>query len=383
MKILVIEDDPGVIDEIEDLLSEAEPAWKVEGMSFEDVKEKTVPYQTDAVILDIFSDISLSIAEGENVYDDLWEKYFRPIVIFSAGIEASNLKGIVHPFVRKIKKSPENYDSLLEALRDFYPLVQPIKNTKDYILTNLSIVVRDVAPHIFEEFEAGTGAERHEAVKRASRRRLAALMDESPNGDAKLVGWEQYIFPPINEDCLLGDVIIKSGGSNSEPSDFRIILSPSCDLVKRPKPKIKEILVAKCCSVADGLCKANKKNMRKNDKNKETIEGILRQGYINSVIPLPKLKGKIPNMFADMKDLELVPWENIIDKEESGSREEIGDKEKSQPKYYRVASVDSPFREMISQVYQLVSTRPGLPEREFESWVKELSEELWGKNEGD
>ena len=383
MKILVIEDDKNVVATLRKILSNEKLTWNLKRTSFKFAEKKLKSFQPDVVILDIFSDINLSIAEGENVYDDLWEKYFRPIVIFSAGIEASNLKGIVHPFVRKIKKTPENYDLIIEALRDFHPLIEPIKDTENHIRTNLSIVVRDVAPQIFQEFDADTSAERCEAVRRASRRRLAALMDESPNGDAKLVGWEQYIFPPISEDCLLGDVIIKSGGLNSKPSDFRIILSPSCDLVKRPKPKIKEILVAKCCSVADGLCKANKKNMRKNDKNKETIEGILRQGYINSVIPLPKLKGKIPNMFADMKDLELVPWENIIDKEESGSREEIGDKEKSQPKYYRVASVDSPFREMISQVYQLVSTRPGLPERDFESWVKELSEELWGKNEGD
>ena len=381
MKILVIEDEDHVIDTIQDLLSKEEPAWNLEGISFKCAEKKLVSFRPDVVILDIFDgEIDPSNAAGGKLHNFVWNEHFCPIAVFSARPYQTEIKDDNHPFRRFVEKGSDSYDELVNILREFHSHIQSINVAFSYIQKNLYGVLRDVAPDIFEEFD---GDERDKAIIRASRRRLAALMDESPNGDAKLVGWEQYIFPPINQDCLLGDVIIKSGGSNSEPSDFRIILSPSCDLVKRPEPKIKEILVAKCCSVADGLCKANKKDMKKSDKNKETVQDILRQGYINSVIPLPKLKGKIPNMFADMKDLELVPWENISDKEESDTRGEIGDKEKSQSKYYRVASVDSPFREMISQVYQLVSTRPGLPERDFESWVKELSEEPWGKNEGD
>ena len=319
MNILIVEDDQTVVDTVREFLQTEEPTWKLEEVNFEDVKEKLMSYQTDAIVLDIFKgDKELNIPEGENVYDYLWKKYFRPVVVFSAGIEVSRMEEIDHPFVKIIKKSEENYDSIIEALR----------------------------------------------------------MDDSPNGDTYLDSWEQYIFPPIPGNCLLGDVVMKSGGSKSKPSDFRVILSPSCDLVKRPEPKIKKILVAKCCSVVDGLNKSNKKNMKNSNNSVKTIQEILTRGYENSVVPLPKLRGIIPSMFVDMKDLELVPWKKIGDKEESGPWKDVSNEEESETKYYRVASIDSPFREMISQVYQSVSIRLGLPDRNFKSWAEEFSNEL-------
>ena len=363
MKILIIEDDKKVVATIRKILKKEKSTWILEEVSFDDAKEKLVSFRPDVVILDIFDgEIDEKNVAGDKLYSFVWDEHFCPIVVFSAGLDEISIGDIQHPFQQFVVKSNKGYDQLVDTLQKFQIHIESINDTFIYIQNNLSGVLRDVAPHIFQEFVSD--ADRRDAIVRASRRRLAALMDESPNGDSSLASWEQYICPPITENCLLGDVIMKASGSSSEPSDFRIILSPSCDLVKRPEPKIKEILVAKCCSIVDGLGKASKKGMKKSRKSENTIQDILRQGYINSVIPLPKLSGKIPNMFADMKDLELVPWENV------------GDKKESQKEYYRVASVDSPFREMISQVYQLVSTRPGLPERDFESWAKELSDDL-------
>ena len=375
MKILIIEDDNNIVDTIRDFLSEEEPTWNVKGTSFNIAKEKLVSFRPDIVILDIFDGkIDLDNATGEKLHSFVWDKHFCPIVVFSAGIDLTKIEDNQHPFKHFVKKGSESYNKLIYVLRNFQTHIKSINDTFIYIQNNLSDVLRDVAPQIFQEID--TEADRCDAIKRASRRRLAALMDESPNGKTKLVSWEQYIYPPITKNCLLGDVIMKFGGSISEPTDFRIILSPSCDLVKRPEPKIKEILVARCCSVVDGLGKANIKDLKNNSKSRNTIQHILTQGYINSVILLPKLKGKIPSMFADMKDLELVPWNSICDDEESGTSEDIRNIERSDTRYYRVASIDSPFREMISQVYQLVSTRPGLPERDFKSWAKELSADL-------
>lgn len=363
MKILIIDDDENVVTTIQENLPKGKSTWILEEVSFDGAKEKLVSFRPDVVILDVFDgEIDENNLAGDKVHSFVWDEHFCPIVVFTAGLDITSIEDIQHPFQRFVVKSSEGYDQLVKILQNFQIHIKSINDTFIYIQRNLSGVLRDVAPHIFQEFDSD--ADRRDAIIRASRRRLAALMDESPNGETSLASWELYICPPITENCLLGDVVMKTNGSSSEPSDFRIILSPSCDLVKRPEPKISEILVAKCCSVVDGLGKASKKGMRKSRKSEKTIQDILRQGYINSVIPLPKLSGKIPNMFADMKDLELVPWENI------------GDKKESEKEYYRVASVDSPFREMISQVYQLVSTRPGLPERDFGSWAKELSDDL-------
>ena len=40
--------------------------------------------------------------------------------------------------------------------------------------------------------------------------------------------------------------------------------------------------------------------------------------------------------------------------------------------YFRVASVDSPFREQIVWAYMINSCRPGMPDRNMDLWAKEL-----------
>ncbi len=62
-----------------------------------------------------------------------------------------------------------------------------------------------------------------------------------------------------------------------------------------------------------------------------------------------------------MRDLDLIPLK------------EIGTLN-SDKKYLRVASIDSPFRELISWSYLQVAARPGLPDRNFESWIQEISD---------
>jgi CTP synthase len=78
------------------------------------------------------------------------------------------------------------------------------------------------------------------------------------------------------------------------------------------------------------------------------------------MVPFPALRDKVPTMMADMKDLELIPIADI-DAAEPGTS-----------KYFRVAGLDSPFREEISWAYMQNACRPGMPERELEPWRNEI-----------
>jgi hypothetical protein len=44
----------------------------------------------------------------------------------------------------------------------------------------------------------------------------------------------------------------------------------------------------------------------------------------------------------------------------------------------RVASVDSPFREQIAWAFVQIAGRPALPDRDLESWVQEIREQISG-----
>ena len=102
-------------------------------------------------------------------------------------------------------------------------------------------------------------------------------------------------------------------------------------------------------------------------KLKDRLPGtVLSHGYFEAVIPFPCLEGRIPTMAANLRDLEFIPVDDI------------GISEKA---FLRVASVDSPFRELIAWAYLQIACRPGLPDRDFSLWSDEIIALL--KNEKD
>ena len=63
-------------------------------------------------------------------------------------------------------------------------------------------------------------------------------------------------------------------------------------------------------------------------------------------------------MAANLRELELITVEKIIPGEDA--------------EYCIVASIDSPFKELVSWAYLQISCRPGLPDRDIQSWRQEV-----------
>ena len=197
---------------------------------------------------------------------------------------------------------------------------------------------------------------RLETIKRSGRRRLAALMDEFPLDGKTLASWEQYLCPPVRKDTQMGDILRKFDAADDDPASFRVVLTPSCDLVASGdrEPKVCDVLVAKCCSMQKGLELINLSG--KPSKLGNSLRRVLSQGYSQVIIPFPRLEKKIPTMAANLRELELIPIQNVgVDKT-----------------FIRVASVDSPFRELIAWAYMQIAGRPGLPDRDSASWTEEI-----------
>ena len=90
----------------------------------------------------------------------------------------------------------------------------------------------------------------------------------------------------------------------------------------------------------------------------DSLKGYLDQGYFFSYLPLPGYANVIPLMVANMRKLELIELGRIS----------LSDRDD----FVRVASVDSPFRELVVWAYLQTGCRPGLPERDVESWAREI-----------
>ena len=236
-----------------------------------------------------------------------------------------------HPFVISIRKGAGSPQKVLKALDELRPQIDALNKAEESVRHSFSCAMRDVAPYAFEAFS--DDEHRIEVIKRSGRRRLAALMDELSMDGTALASWEQYLFPPVCGDTQLGDVLRKKEGGSNDPASFRVVLTPSCDLVRsgNRQPKVSNVLVARCCSMKDGLDLTGLKGIN-STKLKERLSGtVLTQGYFETIIPFPRLERKIPTMAANLRDLEFIPIQHIG----------------SDKQFLRIASVDSPFRELI------------------------------------
>ena len=355
MRIIFIEDEKDSIEPVRDLCREQLQDFTDELSEFEDAESNLRRFQPDIVVLDIARG---SPAEGDTAglitYDFIWKHQFCPIVVYSARPDLLDEdQWPPHPFVKKVQKGSGSPSKVLAAIQEFLPHVQALQKTQYLVRDCFSMAMRHIAPYAFTAFDDIT--KREEVILRSGRRRIAALMDESPMGESGLASWECYLYPPALQDTQLGDILQLTTGKSASPSSFRVVLTPSCDMVQSNgrKPKVQKILAAKCCSMPKALSLLGLPGTR----NVATImDRILSSGYAQAIIPLPSLKGLIPLMAANLRDLELISIANIADEK----------------RFVRIASIDSPFRELIAWAYMQTACRPGLPDRDLESWAQEI-----------
>ena len=364
LKVMFIDDDPVSIEDAVQILIDNVCDLKHWEKNFEEGREDLNSLRPDIVVLDIWKgDPQMSEAKGADILEFVWKEQFCPVIIYSADSKIiEDVTDYDHPFVEVIKKGSGSDESVLKAVSDLRPQVEALREGEETIRKAFRQAMKEVAPYAFANFESTS--EIVNTVVRSGRRRVAALMDEPLVDESRLASWEQYLCPPVSQYLQSGDILKATDGNENVPTSFRVVLTPSCDMVDYPgRPaKVKEILVAKCCSMKEALIRTGLfKDVKELDIESRQLEiskhPMLSQGYFNAIIPFPGLKGMIPTMAANLRNLELI----AIDELKSVN-----------PKFRRVASIDSPFRELVSWAYLQVSCRPGLPDRDSKSWSLEI-----------
>ena len=354
MKILLVDDDDDALGPLREEISQSEQpnmSWKQ--VQFGDAEAAISSFAPDLIVLDIFSG---PLTDGEDAgverLDKIWDNHFRPIVIYSADPSViSDSKYRDHPFIRHIRKGSGSELKVHEAIDEFRPLIEALQNAKMRIEDEFSKALRDVSPQSKEDHLL-------RIVERAARRRVAALVDEADPEAGPIEPWEQYVFPPVSENLRQGDVMKVRGSQYDLAECYRVVLTPSCDLVAaagRP-PKVDAVLVAHCISMAHAM--AAMRIGGNPSKRRSRLQGVLNSGFDGNIVPLPALPGLIPMMAVDLRSLALIPLDRV------------------RSDYDIVASVDSPFREAIAWAYMQVGSRPGLPDRDTESWATQAVADL-------
>jgi hypothetical protein len=364
LTVLMIDDDPAVTATVRDHAVQQSGAVDFrEAADFGQAIQQLQAVRPDILILDVYhGDPATGKAVGEPIWVQVWQQYFCPVIIYSAGeIDFEVPLPENHPFVRVVTKGVGSEEQVVSHVRDFadHAAFGPVF---DDIHRVLHFVLRDTAPVAFQA--AADDPTRKDILLRATRRRLAAMMDETLLlTNQRLLGWEQYVFPVITAHPATGDILRAAGAAADSPASYRAVLTPTCDMVPRDGHcKVAQALVAQCVSanvfVTKGL--SLQANTKKKTLEKKLDDRVLNEPHQSGLVLLPECPGVFPLMAIDLRQLVLIPLDQIA-----------GVDVQERP-FARVASLDSPFRELLAWAFLQVGCRPGVPDRDHAPLVNAL-----------
>lgn len=372
LSILMIEDDEAIIETIREQIDEHMPGAKFyQYTRFSEGCEAIAEIRPDIVISDWFEgEPQNPTPEGQRVWDILWLHWFCPIVFYSVyaeELETSDEIRSQHPFVRRVQKGGGSQVLVRAAVLEFVPHADAIRSVMQELDAARNATVRDVAEAIFDSSHAD--AEKPKVFSRAMRRRVAAALDDAQLcGTDQMLPWEQFLFPPISDHAMTGDLIRETARSADNPKAYRIILTPTCDLVRRADGHCtaSRVLVAKCEAPKRFLrAGARAYDEITDEQLRNAVSAALNDPQRAGLVVLPECPTVSPLMIADLKKLELI------------AEAEIGNRADEGKPFTRVASIDSPFREFFVTWSQLqISCRPGVPPRNMSETVEQFAQ-IW------
>ena len=359
MRILIVDDDKQVAEVIKCRLEEQIDSSTVETEeSFDAARERIREFQPDLLVLDLLEgDLTENVTSGlTKVRSRL--KRFVPLVFFSALGEPPD-DAPAGPFEKFISKNEDHAENrLIEEIRLFAPHIAALQQVEANIHTVAMEVLEKAAGPIWELEDDAT--KRTDLLNRSVKRRIAASIDSASLSDGEALSpWEQYIYPELGTDLLMGDVLRRREANVRDPGTYRLVLTPSCDLVMRKgRAKVDRILVAHCVSIKAFLQACKVSRDLTNQTAQDALGRALTRPQSGGFIPLPGYASVLPHMAAQLRKLELL---SITDEGFEGA---------DGATYDRVASIDSPFREALSWAYLQIAGRPGLPDRNNKVWVE-------------
>jgi CheY-like chemotaxis protein len=345
-RVLIIEDDRTMIKSLKLTLKDRLIDVKVSSTGFRKAKEKVATERPDAVVMDVFEDQTKTTTKADATWDYIWDVHFCPVVVHSAREEPAFLRGKRHPFAHYEPKSQDSQERVADKLKTYRSHIDGLRAFGDEVAKKAAESLRYVSELVWKE--PATDSEKRDLLLRVTRRRVAASFDLPPTDGHRTRAWEQYIYPPLDPDILTGDVLREAAGQANEPCAFRVVLSPSCDLVVS-QGALEKVLVARCVEAKRWLKKLGLDAATSEAKLRDKLPREVTRDQHDGVKILPSLPGHIPLMAVDLKELELIPRNQI---EAPGG---------AASQYVRVASVDSPFREQVAWAYVQVAGRPGMP----------------------
>ena len=367
MKVLIVDDDEAVRRSLRATIEEVD-AWEAMDQGFDGLHETLEDFRPDAVVLDLIEGgVTEEPAAGNRSFDQIRDRWFCPVVVHSAFKDQQKFG---HPLVATVSKGGDSDVEVVRRLREFAPTARLIRDVHRDFDGRIREALRDSVPVLREQFGKTADGNDDAVLPRAVRRLVAARMDAAVSGDGRIKAWERFVVPALGPHLLSADLLRCRDADWTDPEAFRLVLTPSCDLVQHggSAPRAERILVARCEPIRRLGNVAVGAGARLKQKSKEKLKSILTEGIADGLLPIPRFVGHVPSMAANLKRLDLVGLNEVRLETEDGHAAADG------TAFVRVASTDSPFRELVVWAYLRVTGRPGAPECDVDGWLDDISD---------
>jgi hypothetical protein len=284
-------------------------------------------------------------------------------VIIHSAYDSSDYEPQNHPFRKYERKTKESPSRVVNLVRELFEHMAGVRALRDEIENKIASSLQEVSPLVWQD--TLRSADRCDMLRRVTRRRIAASLDSSTRGAESVKAIEQFVCPPLEPSLLTGDVLVQRGSDPGAPASYRLILTPSCDMVpSEGRCAVDEVLVARCVAVTDAEI-LRRYSLKASARLAGQIGRKLKEDSRSDGIVFPALSGVWPAMVADLKRLDLIERAKVaLDKQD---KRDLTD-------FFRVASMDSPFRERVAWRYVETVGRPGLPALDKAALEKDIVE---------
>ena len=347
MNILLVDDDDRDYLPVKDALKRQKRMVLLQRCGFDDINNMLNRYKVDLLILDLNNGLAgdNDVEAGKAIINNIYMHSFLPIIIYSGYSDEFDNPFKDNYFIKTVKKGLTGIDELKKAIKVFIPFIEEQILLSKEISANISEIYRNTYQKMIKNTKLKATSRKSEIFTRLTKRRLAASIDEA-SGENRINAWEIYLYPCLGTGYLTGDILRKKGANKNEPSSYRIILSPSCDL-QNEREHIHNVKLA-CFT-----------NIQGNIKKSNLDAAKLRDTSPKQFMFFHKLEGEFPHMICDFKGLEVMDYDKL------------------EKNFERVVSIDSPFRESIVWADITINGRPGLPDRDCEDWIANIKEECY------
>ena len=348
IKILYVDDDIENFNDLKDVLNgKTVNGYEItidSEIYFEHAVEKSLEY--NLIILDLFKGNAMSggVDKGSAIYESIRSSIFVPIIFYSANpASVAHLRSQVLGVANKL----DDIESLLSEIE---------RLTKH----NLPLLKGKVHAFIEDEFKKyfwGTIQPKNNIFKpeaddlslgymllrnmadTLSRDNIRQLLGDDTVKEDKVHPMEFYIYPTdTTTEYQTGEII-----KNKETDEIFVILTPSCDFIKRgtSERKVDHILLLKTILLTE--TKEYKRYNKDKDKYTESLKQFINSSKGDRYFFLPQTPF-IENRVIDFQNKEIVSYEQLC------------------ANFERIAKLDNPYAQSMSATYTRYYNRIGFPD---------------------